>query len=78
MLNLKVHGGTEKDKTVTLRLEKTGNSVIFSAVDENGHRGELLTITASGKIYRLCLVPRELGFQLDDYRRVIIQNGNNR
>ena len=75
MLNLKVYGEEESNKTVTLRLEKDGNCITLWVVDENGRRvknGNLLVITANGTICRLCLVPRDFGFQLDDYRRIVI------
>ncbi len=63
----------EPEKVVRLRLVSSDCAIALVAVDASGNMtpgGNILQITDDGEIHRYPSVGSDLGFSLDDFRRV--------
>jgi len=68
---------TEETEPVRLKLRQSNSDIVVSVVDKNGNlvdRGNLLCFTQNGKIYLSGNVNPSLGFKLDTYKHIMVEN----
>ena len=60
------------DDTVTLKLVQDGVDVHIKAIDSLGKEWFIVTFLGDGKLQLSSCIPVELGFKLDDERRIVV------